>query len=174
MIEPELRFTPPLNVLPVLEKTTEPVPPTLIGPLELTIGAEIKRLLVDRPEVLIVAAELLKARLPPVICGVMAVLSFWAVTALEALSVSRPPLMFNEVWLVPPMPAKPTLLSTLPPIRVRRPPPPSVTLLVGAIWPALLFIATVPPLICKLPGTWTPPTWPLRFNVPWLTNVVPE
>ncbi len=71
-------------------------------------------------------------------------LSFCAVRALEALRVSVPPLMFRPDWLLPPMPVKLTLLSTLlvVPAMVSEPPPPMLTLLVGAIWPALVFITT--------------------------------
>ncbi len=65
MSDPPLRFMPVVKVLAVLEKTTAPEPFRAIGPAALTIVAGISKLLVDKPEVIIVGDVLPNTRLPP-------------------------------------------------------------------------------------------------------------
>ena len=177
MSVPTFNCTPPLKVLAADERMSEPAPALsnpagVVPPMVFTMAALMRRSSGEAPVVVAVRFAPLSSSVPEIV-GVLAKLSFTEVIAVVvSVSTNVPPVATLGVTEPPPL-AKVMLLSVLLPTRVSTPPLLTVTVLVDAIWPALVTSVRLALFRMMFPRTAWLPSTPLRFRVPWFTIVLP-
>ena len=108
--------------------------PALAMAFAVVMGAVMSRLFGERPQAVMTGAALASVRPRPEIVGVKLSVSFTALTALAAFKVSAA-LVATVGVAAPPALLKLTAFSVFVATRLSTPPPFTLTVLTGAIWP---------------------------------------